>query len=251
MPYRFSVARGPKSAVLAFYVCARAADPLDPLLAVDPLFAKWRTNMESRPTSGETLFLRQLLASPSDEGGSAWAACTVDVKRAYFERWDLSRVYTAASQATIDGPLMRRLGFQALTAPRDGLPGSMVLALRGGGLIGWISELVGVADPSDKALPLEFARDRRELIANGVTVQLTRLEADVLAQLIDRSPGVVTREELIEKVWRRAVVGSNVVDAVIRTLRKKLGSESGRIIAVPKAGYRLVTTKSRTAPNSE
>jgi DNA-binding winged helix-turn-helix (wHTH) protein len=66
------------------------------------------------------------------------------------------------------------------------------------------------------------------------------LEAQVLAELIDRAPAVARREDLIERIWRRAYVGSNVVDTVVRTLRKKLGSGSDCIQTVPKAGYRYV-----------
>jgi len=69
-------------------------------------------------------------------------------------------------------------------------------------------------------------------------VELTPLEAQVLAELIDRAPAVVRREELIERVWRRAFVGSNVVDTVIRTLRRKLGSKRDRVQTVAKSGYR-------------
>ena len=69
-------------------------------------------------------------------------------------------------------------------------------------------------------------------------VELTPLEAQVLAELIDRAPAVVRREELIERVWRRAFVGSNVVDTVIRTLRRKLGSKRDCVQTVAKSGYR-------------
>jgi DNA-binding winged helix-turn-helix (wHTH) protein len=50
----------------------------------------------------------------------------------------------------------------------------------------------------------------------------------------------VRREELIERIWRRAHVGSNVVDTVVRTLRKKLGPKRDCIQTVAKAGYRYV-----------
>jgi Transcriptional regulatory protein, C terminal len=145
-----------------------------------------------------------------------------------------------ASPEMIAGPLMRRLGFQPLTEPRDGLPGSMVMDLPGAGLIGWVSALVGVAPPSPAIGVLTFARDRREVVVNGAPVRLTRLEAEVLAELMDRAPAVVTREDLIATVWRRAFVGSNVVDAVVRTLRQKLGTESRRVTTIPKAGYRFI-----------
>jgi DNA-binding response OmpR family regulator len=50
----------------------------------------------------------------------------------------------------------------------------------------------------------------------------------------------VRREDLIERIWRRAYVGSNVVDTVVRTLRKKLGPRRACIQTVSKAGYRYV-----------
>src|SRR3984957_1327524 len=87
---------------------------------------------------------------------------------------------------------------------------------------------------------LDFARDRREIAVGGRAIELTPLEAQVLAELIDRAPAVVRREDLIERIWRRAYVRSNVVDTVIRTLRKKLGHRSDCVQTVPKAGYRYV-----------
>jgi DNA-binding winged helix-turn-helix (wHTH) protein len=74
----------------------------------------------------------------------------------------------------------------------------------------------------------------------GRAIELTPLEAQVLAELIDRAPAVVRREDLIERIWRRGYVGSNVVDTVVRTLRKKLGPRRDCIQTVPKAGYRYV-----------
>ena len=240
LPHRFHVARGAGSDVVAFYVHARPEDGLDGLATVDPLLATWQTHLARHRVPGSVIFLRQLLATDPDDSAPARAACILDLKRYYFERWNLSRVYTVASSDMIAGPLMRRLGFQPLTEPRDGLPGSMVLDLPGAGLIGWVSALVGIAQPSPAADVLTFARDRREVVVNGATVGLTRLEAEVLAALMDRAPAVVTREDLIATVWQRAFVGSNVVDAVVRTLRQKLGTESRRVATIPKAGYRFL-----------
>src|SRR6476659_8818625 len=87
---------------------------------------------------------------------------------------------------------------------------------------------------------LDVARDRREIVVEGRAIELTPLEAQVLGELIDRAPAVVRREDLIERIWRRADVGSNVVDTVVRTLRKKLGPRRDCIQTIPKAGYRYV-----------
>ena len=71
---------------------------------------------------------------------------------------------------------------------------------------------------------------------------------DLVAELIDRAPGVVLREDLIERIWRRTYVGSNVVDTVVRTLRKKLGLRRHCIQTVPKAGYRYVSSGTSGEP---
>jgi DNA-binding response OmpR family regulator len=115
----------------------------------------------------------------------------------------------------------------------------MALEVPGGDMIEWVSALVDAGTPgmanSDN---LEFARDRRQIMVEGQTIELTPLEAQVLGELVDRAPAVVRREDLIERIWRRAYVGSNVVDTVVRTLRKKLGPRRDCIQTVPKAGYR-------------
>jgi DNA-binding winged helix-turn-helix (wHTH) protein len=119
----------------------------------------------------------------------------------------------------------------------------MVLDVPGGDMIEWVSALVdaptrGMAD----ADALNFARDRREIVVDGHAVELTNLEALVLAELIDRAPAVVRRDDLIARIWRRTYVGSNVVETVVRSLRKKLGSKRDCIRTVPKAGYRYVAS---------
>jgi DNA-binding winged helix-turn-helix (wHTH) protein len=117
----------------------------------------------------------------------------------------------------------------------------MVLEVPGSSIIDWVAELVdtqsrgGTTDGE-----LSFVRDRREIMVDGDVVELTPLEAQVLARLIDRAPAVVGREEFIEHIWQRTYVGSNVVDTVVRTLRKKLGSLRGRVQTVPKTGYRYL-----------
>jgi hypothetical protein len=137
--------------------------------------------------------------------------------------------------------VLNRLGFRPLQHSRADLPATMVLDIPGADIVDWVSSLVGagsVAGPRVDAL--QFARDRRELVIDGAAVELTPLESQVLAELVDRAPSVVTREQLIERIWRRAFVGSNVVDTVIRTLRRKLGSRRHCVQTVSKSGYRYV-----------
>jgi DNA-binding winged helix-turn-helix (wHTH) protein len=83
----------------------------------------------------------------------------------------------------------------------------------------------------------------------GHPIELTPLEAQVLGELIDRAPAVVRREDMIDRIWRRAHVGSNVVDTVVGTLRKKLGPRRDCIQTIPKAGYRYVGSGGDARPH--
>jgi hypothetical protein len=239
LPHRFAVARGSDGNVLAFYVFARQDDPLSGLAAADPLFASWQAHLAAHPVNGEVLFIRQVLARATEASPPGRTACILDLKRNYIEREGLTRIYAL----THDQHLLHRLGFRALEHPQGSVPDTMVLDVPGGDMIEWVSALVdaptrGMTD----ADALEFARDRREIVVDGHAVELTNLEALVLAELIDHAPSVVRRDDLIARIWRRTYVGSNVVETVVRSLRKKLGSKRDCIRTVPKAGYRYVAS---------
>ena len=119
-------------------------------------------------------------------------------------------------------------------------------------MIEWVSALVDAGtEGMARGDHLDFARDRREVAVGGRAIELTPLEAQVLGELIDRAPAVVRREDLIDRIWRRAYVGSNVVDTVVRTLRKKLGPRRNCIQTVPKAGYRYVESGMSAEPSRQ
>jgi hypothetical protein len=236
LPHRFSVARGPQGQVLAFYLFARQDDPHSGLPAVDPLFAAWQAHLAADPVEGEVLFIRQMAARADGAYPPGRVACILDLKRNYIERWGVARIYCCAFAD--DRDLLHRLGFRLLQQP--GMPDTMVLEVPGGDMIEWVSALVDAGPLGMAQDSLDFARDRREIVVEGRAIQLTPLEAQLLGELIDRAPAVVRREDLIERIWRRAHVGSNVVDTVVRTLRKKLGPRRECIQTVAKSGYRWV-----------
>lgn len=80
----------------------------------------------------------------------------------------------------------------------------------------------------------------RTCTAAGRTVKLTPREYDLLACLL-RNPGrVLTRAQLLDKVWGIDFEGDDrTVDVRIRSLRAALGPAGGQIKTVFKAGYRL------------
>ncbi|MFL6551552.1 MAG: winged helix-turn-helix domain-containing protein [Povalibacter sp.] len=239
MPHRFSVARGSNDEVLAFYLFARQDDAHAGLESVDPVFAECQRHLATNPVNGEVLFIRNILAKTTEAHAAARAACVLDLKRNYIERSSLARIYCNFSEE--DSHVLQRLGFRPLKQSRMDLPATMVLEVPGGDIVEWVCALVDTgSSTASRDDDFAFARDRREILIDEQVVELTPLEAKVLSELMDRAPAVVRREDLIERVWRRSVVGSNVVDTVIRTLRRKMASKRDCVQTVAKAGYRYV-----------
>lgn len=68
---------------------------------------------------------------------------------------------------------------------------------------------------------------RRQAQLDGQTLDLSRLEFDLLAHLARRSPEVVTRRELLAEVWRQPHGGGDkTIDVHVSWLRRKLGESA-------------------------
>jgi DNA-binding winged helix-turn-helix (wHTH) protein/Tol biopolymer transport system component len=79
----------------------------------------------------------------------------------------------------------------------------------------------------------------RVLYHNDDHIPLTPKVFDTLLVLLEAAGRVVTKEELLERVWPDTVVEEGSLTNTISALRKVLGSES--ITTVPKRGYRFTT----------
>jgi DNA-binding winged helix-turn-helix (wHTH) protein len=95
------------------------------------------------------------------------------------------------------------------------------------------------------ALTVRFGRfsldsHRRELLANGVPVPIGGRAFDVLFVLIEASGQLVTKDELMERVWPARVVEENSLHFHISTLRKALGPDRDFIKTIAGRGYRFV-----------
>jgi pimeloyl-ACP methyl ester carboxylesterase len=99
--------------------------------------------------------------------------------------------------------------------------------------------LPGVGEDGASPAAVSYDRDHRELVIDGERHPLTPLEHGLLCCLMDRAGAVVTRDDALREVWQQPFAGSNVVDAVVRTLRRKLGSHADWIETVTGHGYRL------------
>ena len=108
-----------------------------------------------------------------------------------------------------------------------------------GSIDGWLSEVVGRELGADEPTVLDPAA--RRLVLDGRPVDLSRLELDVLRHLQRREGIAVTREELLREVWGHewTATSSNVVEAVVSGLRKKMGDRAAALQTVRGVGYRL------------
>ncbi len=88
---------------------------------------------------------------------------------------------------------------------------------------------------------LTIDRDRRKVWIKGKEVELTTTEFELLTALVSASGRVLTRDMLLEKIWKEAYVTPRTVDTHIRRLRSKLGDAGSYIETVRGVGYRFET----------
>ena len=83
--------------------------------------------------------------------------------------------------------------------------------------------------------------DLMKVIVDGIEVELTSKEFDLLLTLIKNPGRVYTREMLLEMLWDyNSLVDERIIDSHIKNLRHKLGE--GVIETVRRRGYRVAKT---------
>jgi len=124
-----------------------------------------------------------------------------------------------------------RDGVRTKPNTRDAGPGSVDA---------WLADLVGAEITAEEFRASKMLDvDGRELVLASGRVNLTSLEFGVMQYLQDHPGKAVSRYDLMEAVWGyRNETASNVVDVVVRSLRRKLGVESSVVETVRGTGYR-------------
>jgi DNA-binding response OmpR family regulator len=103
---------------------------------------------------------------------------------------------------------------------------------------GWISRLLEAEIGQVGADVLD--ERSRQFTLGDAKIQLSSLEFGVMRQLYARDGLPAQRDELLAEVWGDDFDGqSNVVDAVIREIRRKLGPQAHVIRTVRGIGYSL------------
>src|ERR1700735_4088760 len=91
----------------------------------------------------------------------------------------------------------------------------------------------------------ELDRTAYQLRRKGRTVQMERIPLEVLFILADRRGQLVTREEILERVWGKGVFldTDNAINTAVRKIRHALHDDSDSprfVVTVPARGYRFV-----------
>lgn len=85
---------------------------------------------------------------------------------------------------------------------------------------------------------IEIHPNVREVYLDGVNIELTQKEYDLLYYFIENKNQVLDREQIIEHVWGYDYTGdTNIVDVYVRYIRKKLGDSHDYIKSIRGIGY--------------
>jgi predicted ATPase/DNA-binding winged helix-turn-helix (wHTH) protein len=91
----------------------------------------------------------------------------------------------------------------------------------------------------------------RGLFADGEAVPISAKALDVLATLVEEEGRLVTKDELMERVWAGIVVDEHNIQVHISALRKLLGDNAAWIRTVPRLGYRFIGPLKAAAPEGK
>jgi DNA-binding winged helix-turn-helix (wHTH) protein len=113
------------------------------------------------------------------------------------------------------------------------------------------------SSPATDDAPLEFGSFRvllrqRQLLADGVPVELGTRAFDLLLALLEADGSLVTKEELLSRVWPGIVVSEENLKVQISALRKALGAERDIVRTEFGRGYRFIgVLRASSAPDAD
>lgn len=102
--------------------------------------------------------------------------------------------------------------------------------------------------------PLSVDRLSRRAMLGQIELELTRVEFELLATMLDSPGRVFTREQLIDRVWGdRFALTDRTVDSHVKALRRKVaegGGEPRWIQTVRGVGYRVAESVDTEEPSA-
>jgi hypothetical protein len=180
-----------------------------------------------------------LSAADGEAPSPVQAACWIDVKRKYLElRPNVRRVCLTVNNLTPFAAAAQRLGFRVIEQACGKGYQTAMLDFGPSSVDGWLARLLAAELGVEESGLLDCAA--HELVLNGGRVGLSKLELGVIEFLYRRPGEAVSRGSLLAHLWEQSYDGGgNVVDVVVRSLRKKLGERSCLIETVHGVGYRF------------
>ncbi|UVE70382.1 helix-turn-helix transcriptional regulator (plasmid) [Burkholderia pyrrocinia] len=82
--------------------------------------------------------------------------------------------------------------------------------------------------------------DRREIRSNGKLLRIGSRAFEILELLIRANGALVSKDEIMQRVWPQTIVEENNLQVHVAALRKALAGDRNLIVTVPGRGYRLV-----------
>ncbi|WP_353097669.1 response regulator transcription factor [Tissierella praeacuta] len=104
----------------------------------------------------------------------------------------------------------------------------------------FLEKYSGMVDEMLIAGGIEINIRSRIVSVDGTTINLTHTEFEMLVYLIKNKGIVITREQLISKIWGYDFYGDEkTVNSHIRNLRAKLDNKGNCIVTVIRSGYKF------------
>src|ERR1700675_892016 len=97
--------------------------------------------------------------------------------------------------------------------------------------------------------PFELQPDNRRLLRDGAAISLRPRAFDLLVALVDRAGHLVTKDELLGRVWPKAVVEEAALHVQVSALRKVVGSDA--ITTVSGRGYQFTLPVTKGAGEAD
>jgi DNA-binding winged helix-turn-helix (wHTH) protein len=95
-----------------------------------------------------------------------------------------------------------------------------------------------------------FLTHSRELLVDGASAPLGGRALEVLAVLIEARGQLVTKDDLLDRVWPTTTVGENCLQFQVSALRKAMGADRDLIKTVSGRGYRFVAEVTSEVPST-
>src|SRR5260370_10768555 len=83
---------------------------------------------------------------------------------------------------------------------------------------------------------------RRELRTRGVPVPIGGRAFEIIGALVQSAGDLVTKDDLMTRVWSGAIVDENTLQVHVSAVRKALGPHGRMLKTVSGRGYRLLGT---------